>query len=314
MDESKSAPVPVYRRIAADIAASIDDGRLRPGEKIPSSRRIAKDWGVAIATATKVQAVLQRSGLVEAIHGVGTVVRDPDAAPQRDTVPPAIRAAAPEAAVRLDRKQIVRVATELADSEGLAAVSMRRIAVHLGVGVMSLYHHIAGKEHLLQQMSNEAFSEPLPDLAPVYWRDRLELMCRRQWTLCKRHPWLAGVISLTRPLLSPNAIAETEWGVAALVDNGMSQRRAVREVMLLAAFVRGLGFSLAEEQEEQRRSEQTYDQWWNQRSPEFDELLGNGEFPHLASLGGPIAIEELFEHGLQRHLDGLATALADLDR
>src|SRR5215475_3413693 len=54
-----------YLRIVDEIRARIASGELRPGDAVPSARRITRDWGVALATATKVLATL---------HGVGTVV------------------------------------------------------------------------------------------------------------------------------------------------------------------------------------------------------------------------------------------------
>ncbi|TQL77240.1 TetR family transcriptional regulator [Stackebrandtia endophytica] len=293
----------MYRRIAADIADRIADGRLRPGDKIPSSRQISREWNVAIATATKVQAVLQRDGLVEPVQGIGTVVKAGPA--PRSVEPPDGR----EPSAKLDRRQIVRAAMTLADREGIGAVSMRRIAVELNVGVMSLYHHVSGKDDLLQQMSNEVFGEPMPRPVPEHWRDRLDLACRRQWNLFRRHTWLAGVISLTRPMMAPNAVAETEWAVGTLVRDGLPLREAVGEVMLLTAFVRSLALSLLDEVELRRQSDQTIDQWWIQRAREFDELFSAGEFPHLGGLEDPVDMEELFEAGLRRHLDGLEARL-----
>ncbi|MBR8744456.1 GntR family transcriptional regulator, partial [Nocardiopsis sp. MG754419] len=64
-----------YARIVADIRTRIDAGELRPGDRVPSTRDITREWGVAMATATKALAALRREGLVEAVRGVGTVVR-----------------------------------------------------------------------------------------------------------------------------------------------------------------------------------------------------------------------------------------------
>ncbi len=65
---------PPSARIVAEIRRRIGSGELRPGDRVPSAREITGEWGVAIATATKVLACLRREGLVRAVPGVGTVV------------------------------------------------------------------------------------------------------------------------------------------------------------------------------------------------------------------------------------------------
>ena len=75
---------PLYLRIADEIAADIRSGRLAEGQPAPSTRRIVRDWGVAMATATKVIGALRAAGLVETIPGSGTIVRRREpAAPRR---------------------------------------------------------------------------------------------------------------------------------------------------------------------------------------------------------------------------------------
>ncbi|WP_032917667.1 GntR family transcriptional regulator [Streptomyces rimosus] len=67
-------PPPPYRRIVAEIRRRIDRGELTEGDRVPSTRRITKEWGVAMATATKVLTTLRQEGVVRAVPGVGTVV------------------------------------------------------------------------------------------------------------------------------------------------------------------------------------------------------------------------------------------------
>ncbi|MGX1606137.1 GntR family transcriptional regulator, partial [Streptomyces celluloflavus] len=69
----RPAPPP-YRRIVDEIRRRIDAAELAPGDRVPSTRRITQEWGVAMATATKVLTTLRQEGLVRAVPGVGTVV------------------------------------------------------------------------------------------------------------------------------------------------------------------------------------------------------------------------------------------------
>src|SRR5215469_13876321 len=71
---STSAPAPRYREIAAELRRRIESGELAPGMRVPSTRAIVDEWGVAMATATRVLTELRHEGLVRAVPGVGTVV------------------------------------------------------------------------------------------------------------------------------------------------------------------------------------------------------------------------------------------------
>ena len=65
-----------YLRIAADIRHRITAGELRPGQRVPSTRALVREWGVAMATAAKALAVLAEQGWVRAVPGSGTVVSE----------------------------------------------------------------------------------------------------------------------------------------------------------------------------------------------------------------------------------------------
>src|SRR5258706_11259807 len=103
---------PSYLRIVEDIRRRIASGDLRPGEPVPSARRITQDWGVALATATRALATLSAEGLTRSVPGVATVV-----APAPST---GVAGRARRGDVELNRNRIVASAVEIADAEGLA--------------------------------------------------------------------------------------------------------------------------------------------------------------------------------------------------
>ncbi|TKG72189.1 GntR family transcriptional regulator [Prauserella endophytica] len=298
--------VPPYLRIVAEIRDRIADGELGPGDRVPSARQIVREWGVAMATATKVLATLRREGLAEARTGVGTVVRAPSAPPVRRT-----------AEGVLTRQRVTEAGIAIADQEGLGAVSMRRVATDLGAGVMSLYRHVAGKDELVLLMAREVFARNQPPVpGPAGWRAKLELICRLQWDAYRRHPWLPGLVSMTRPLLIPEAMAHTEWTLAALDGLGLDPDERLREAMALPALVRGLALSASAEREAERASGLTNQQWWLALSGEVNAVLGTGRFPRLAETRGEVAedLDGVLALGLTRHLDGLALRVAQVSR
>jgi DNA-binding transcriptional regulator YhcF (GntR family) len=293
---------PPYRRIVEEIRGRIHTGELRPGERIPSVRQLARSWGVAAATATKAMAALREDGLVEAKVGSGTVVsvqRKQPAAPPR-----AVGAKQP-----LSRKHVLRAAMAVADVEGLDAVSMRRLAAELGAAPMSLYRHVANKDELVTQMADEAFGEAaLPAEGPDGWRAKLELIARRQWELCRRHLWLPRAVSFTRPVLAPNMMAHTEWTLRALDGLGLPMAVRTREALTLHGLVITVALALAAEVESEQETGVTLDGWRLAQRQRTDQLLESGRFPLLAAIPPDTAsdLNGLFEYGLACHLDGFA--------
>ncbi|MFF2116354.1 TetR/AcrR family transcriptional regulator C-terminal domain-containing protein [Kitasatospora sp. NPDC058184] len=322
-------------RIAAELRRRIAAGELAPGARVPSTRRITQEWGVAMATATKVLNRLREEGLVRAVPGVGTVVagkaapeevraREPRREPAREARPVAEPATAPTAeptAARrvraggegeLTRERIVATAVRVADEEGLAALSMRRVATDLGVATMSLYRHVPGKDELLRLMTDVAFGEqPLPEPPAEDWREGLETVARLQWRIYRRHPWLASTMSFTRPVLAPDAAVHTERSMAALAGRGLSGEEMAQAAVALAAFVCGLAVHFEREAQAEQDSGLSAEEWMDRvEGEEHARLMADPErFPMFDAMNrGPeidLGLEALFEFGMARMLDGV---------
>ncbi|MEV4658883.1 TetR/AcrR family transcriptional regulator C-terminal domain-containing protein [Micromonospora sp. NPDC049301] len=306
IDES----APPYLRIVGELRRRITAGELGPGDRVPSTRQIVREWGVAMATASRALTVLRQDDLVRAVPGVGMVVTGPEPT----TAVRGVRADARRGPTRgVTRDQVVRIATQIADSEGLAALSMRRIATELDVPTMSLYRQVRGKEQLLLLMADAAFAaHRLPQTFPPGWRAQLESLCRLQWSIYRRHPWLAQVISLTRPLMAPHAVAHTERALRALAGHGLDQHTQLHLVAALANHVRGTAVNLQQGAEAEQDTGLTDDEWMVAQAEVLAALLTAGEFPHLARLARSeidLNADSLFEFGLQRLLDGVEELL-----
>ncbi|MFD0521018.1 TetR/AcrR family transcriptional regulator C-terminal domain-containing protein [Paractinoplanes durhamensis] len=252
--------------------------------------------GVAIATATKAHAALQEEGLTIARPGVGTVVAGP--APRRD----------PE----LTAARIVAAAIEIADRDGMAELTMRRIASTLGVATMSLYRHLPGREELILAMIDAALGEvPLPAPHPRGWRASIELVARLEWAAFQRHPWLAPTMSITRPQVAPNAIRLSEWVMAAFDGTATPLPDRMYIQVLIFTFVRGIASGLEPEAEAIRDSGITNDEWIETQADRFTPLLAT--MPHFRELTAQqfdFDLSQLFEFGLARLLDGLEPFIA----
>ncbi|MEU9298964.1 GntR family transcriptional regulator [Streptomyces sp. NPDC048269] len=307
---------PPYLRIVAAIRRRIADGELAPGDRVPSTRQIAGEWGVALATATKALTTLRLEGLVEARPRVGTVVAG-TAAPAAPVTPPRRRpshAPDPEQELTLDR--IVRTAIGIADAEGLSALSMRGVAARLGVAAMSTYRYVPSKEDLVLLMADTAFGEEsYPADAPEEWRTRIELGARTLWSLYRKHPWLAQLGSLTRPLLVPHLMVHGEWMLGALDGHDLDPTTLFDVHVLLYSHVQGLAVHLEMEAQAEAATGQSDDQWMDSRAPALRDLMESGRFPTFTKVVGAfedgydLRLDSLFEFGLKALLDGLTPVI-----
>jgi DNA-binding transcriptional regulator YhcF (GntR family)/AcrR family transcriptional regulator len=314
---------PRYTRIVEELRQRIDAGELAPGERVPSTREITRQWGVAMATATKVLTELRHQGLVRAVPGVGTVVAGAPR-PSRPGRPPAAEPAvepAPTPAAVLPRStadqvltaaRIVATAVAVADTEGLAAVSMRRVAAELGVATMSLYRHVADKDDLLVRMMDAVLARwPFPADPPDDWRERLALAGRKLWEVFRRHPWLAPALSVTRPQAVAGALPFTEWVITALEGRGLDLQTVFTTYLTLFNYVRGTAVNVEMEAEAEALSGIDNEEWMDTQEPALLALAA-GRFPALERLittGYDFDLDELFEFGLQRLLDGIGLLL-----
>ena len=101
-------------------------------------------------------------------------------------------------AERLTRSGIVTASVELADAEGLAALSMRSVARRLDVMPMSLYNHVANKDELLSGMVDAVFAEFYAPVPGAEWRSELRRRALTARETLKRHPWAVGLMDSRR--------------------------------------------------------------------------------------------------------------------
>ncbi|MGW6710528.1 TetR/AcrR family transcriptional regulator C-terminal domain-containing protein [Streptomyces sp. NPDC054956] len=306
---------PPYLRIVAGIRHRIASGELAPGDRVPSIRQIAGEWGVALATATKALTTLRLEGLVETRPRAGTVVAGgAPAAPAAPVRRPSLTVPGPavEGERDLSLERIVRAAIDIADAEGLPALSMRGVAARLGVAAMSPYRYVPSKDDLILLMADTVFGEKsYPGEAPEEWRACVESGARTLWALYRRHPWLAQVGSLTRPLLVPNLMVHAEWVLRALDGHGLGPVELFDIHVLLYSHVQGLAVHLEWEAQAEASTGESEDQWMDGRASDLRGLVASGRFPTFAKVVGAfddgydLRLDALFELGLTALLDGL---------
>ncbi|MFH8497725.1 TetR/AcrR family transcriptional regulator [Streptomyces coeruleorubidus] len=212
----------------------------------------------------------------------------------------------PKPTLTLDR--IVEAAVQVADTEGLEGLSMRRVAAELGTGTMSLYRYVPGKAELLDLMLDRVQrpSENPADLGDGGWRGALEAMARATLALYRRHPWLLQV-NQSRPILGPSALDGMEKILTLIRPMGLTDPELVSAIIMIDGYVVGAARSQLYEQEAERRTGLTDAEFWQAQVPALEKAMASGRYPVTASLSED-AFGSDFDHfgfGLQRILDGL---------
>jgi AcrR family transcriptional regulator len=223
----------------------------------------------------------------------------------------------------LSRGEIVDAAIGVADAEGADAVSMRRIAQVLKAGTMSLYWHVANKEHLLDLMLDAVTAEVGVPQSSGDWRADLQALARNNRAMLLRHRWVMDFLG-GRPPLGPNMLLNLEGSLAMLDGIGLDPGAVFRILETVQTYVMGAVLREMREQRVHRDQEQSgisEEEWEPARAAWRDRLDADGRFTHFVRFLDedidPDAEEtrdERFEFGLDCVLDGIAVRIAQVSR
>lgn len=139
--------------------------------------------------------------------------------------------------------RIIEAAVRVADAGGYAAISMRNVGKELGVEAMSLYHHVAGKDALLDALADWVFARIEPPAADAPWREGMRLRAASTRRVLVDHPWALTLIdSRTNP--GPALLAHHDSVIGCLRRGGFSIGLAAQAFSVIDAYV--YGFALTE--------------------------------------------------------------------
>src|SRR6266567_6007383 len=209
---------------------------------------------------------------------------------------------------------VVAAATEVADSEGLEAVTMRRVAKTLGVAPMTLYTYVPGKAELLDLMLDAAYtSMPRLDTSGQPWRARLAAIAGENKALFENHPW-AAAISTLRPPLGPGMMAKYEHELSALEGLGLDDVLMDASLTYLLSFVQAWARSAADARAVQHDTTMDDTEWWATSGPLLARVLDENAYPIAARVGSAAGAAQgsayspdyAYTFGLERVLAGLS--------
>jgi AcrR family transcriptional regulator len=234
------------------------------------------------------------------------------------------RRTAPPAPARTGRKprlgidDVIAAALAIADTDGLEATSMARVAERLGVATMTLYTYVPSRAALVDLMVDEALEQrnlATIDGGPDEWRERLVGYAHRTKEIYRLHPWL-GQVSTDRPPLGPGTFREREFVLAAMADAGLATEQinpaAVAVTMFVTAGARQAGESVLL----RKATGKSTDAWWGERASFWENWFDSGQHPTMTRIwaadgyggGTEEQAAAAFHYGLNTMLDGIAAA------
>jgi AcrR family transcriptional regulator len=212
--------------------------------------------------------------------------------------------------IRLARERVLRAAIDLADTGGVAALSMRKLGQALGVEAMSLYNHVANKDDLLDGMVDLVFGEIGLPPEGVDWKTAMRQRAITAREVLARHPWAIGLMeSRRRP--GPATLRHHDAVIACLRDAGFSIPMAAHAYSLLDSYI--YGFALQQASLPFKTSEETIE-----AADSILRQFPTDAYPHLAELTLQHVLQpgydytDEFEFGLDLILTGLERVRASL--
>lgn len=212
--------------------------------------------------------------------------------------------------VPLTRERALATAIKLADAEGLESLTMRRLAKELGVEAMSLYHHVANKDDILDGMADMVFAEIELPSHDVDWRTAMYQRAASQRHALLRHPWAISILeSRTSP--GPATLRHHDAVLGRCRAEGFSVAMSAHAFSLIDSYI--YGFVL---------QEITLPFQDDNVEEMVEEIIGHlspDDYPHMTELTVEHVMREgynysdEFDFGLRLILDGLERIAADPD-
>ena len=212
---------------------------------------------------------------------------------------------------RISLADIVASGVAIADAEGLAALSMRKVANRLGVGAMSLYTYVPGRSELVELMIDWVYGEhQIPD-AKLPWRQRVERLARETWRIYGAHPWLLDY-NMTRLPIGPNVLDVSEVLYAALRDAGFEGAENVAIFNLINWQLLGAARSMISDADEARHTGVSAEAYWDSRASFWDTYFDWNRYPTMAAIWQAGGFGDPAGWDFDRMLDRLLTGVQQL--
>jgi AcrR family transcriptional regulator len=216
----------------------------------------------------------------------------------------------------IDRAQVVSAAIEVADRDGLSAVTMRSVAKALGTAPMSLYRHVPDKGALVSMMVDAAIRSSSAEVAweevTLEWRDRLRLVAASTWRLCRRHRWFPEA-SMVRPPITPSGIAGFEHALSIFDNVDLDIGTKGQFVGAVYSTVIAAALNATTVENARSRVQMTDAEVYAAGAPFIERLMTSGDFPRVSAFivdAEHLDDEAQMQAAVELILDGIGARLA----
>jgi AcrR family transcriptional regulator len=212
---------------------------------------------------------------------------------------------------RTSLADVVAAGVAIADAEGLAALSMRKVANHLGVGAMSLYTYVPGRSELVELMIDRVYGEHTIPKADLPWRQRVEQWARETWRIYNAHPWLLDY-NMARLPIGPHVLDVSEVLYTALRDAGFAGAENVAIFNLINWQLLGAARSMISDADEARHTGVSAEAYWNSRASFWETYFDWNRYPTMAAIWEAGGFDDPAGWDFDRMLDRLLTGIEQL--
>ncbi len=138
----------------------------------------------------------------------------------------------------LNLERTLQIAMVIADDDGLEAVTMRRLARELGVEAASLYHHVEGKNQILDGLVDGVAAEIERPTPATDWRAAISQRAHNTRVVLRRHPWAVSLMA-SRTSPGPATLGLLETGIRCFREGGFSVLQAAHAISVVDSYVHG---------------------------------------------------------------------------
>jgi AcrR family transcriptional regulator len=205
---------------------------------------------------------------------------------------------------------VIQAAIDIADEDGLSAVTMQAVTARLGYTTMAIYRYFPSKEALYDAIVDAGMGQPPAPATPRgSWRDDLTRLAHAKRAMFCARPWLAELPFVAAPH-GPNWLSWLEAALDALARTGLSAPDMGQMLSVIDGYTRGASDTVVSLARARARGVSEAE-WAAAVGADLGRAIGDPRFPHFAALlttpstGKSKTMDESFDFGLQRVLDGI---------